>query len=125
MLKQLKLLILPALLVGGLLVPAMATPAAAFNPFGACDTNSDTEVCAARDSTDLGGIIENIVSVLLWIIGAVAVISIIIGGIMFATASGDSSRIQIAKNTVLYAAVGLGVAIVGQAIVLFVVNWII
>lgn len=44
---------------------------------------------------------------------------------MFVTANGDSNRIQIAKNTVLYAAIGLAVAIVGQAIVLFVVNWIV
>lgn len=125
MLKKIKLLLLPAFAAGLLASAATTAPAAAFNPFGTCDANSDSQVCAARDTTDLGVIVQNIVSAMLWLIGAVAVISIIIGGFMFVTANGDSNRIQIAKNTVLYAAIGLAVAIVGQAIVLFVVNWIV
>ena len=41
----------------------------------------------------------------------------VIGGILFATANGDSSKISRARNTVLYAAVGLVVAIFASAII--------
>lgn len=66
--------------------------------------------------------IKNVVDILLFIIGAVSVIMIIIGGIRYVTSNGDASQTKAAQNTILYAVVGLVVAIMAYAIVEFVVN---
>lgn len=67
-------------------------------------------------------IISSIINILLFIIGAVAVIMIIIGGIRYTTSNGDQAQVTSAKNTILYAIVGLVVAIMAFAIVNFVVS---
>ena len=66
--------------------------------------------------------IKEVVNVLLFIIGAVAVIMIVIGGLRYTISNGDSGQITSAKNTILYAVVGLVVAMLAYAIVNFVVD---
>ena len=65
--------------------------------------------------------IAQIINVLLFVIGAIAVIMIILGGIRYVLSNGDSSQITSAKNTVLYSVIGLVVALLAYAIVNFVV----
>lgn len=67
-------------------------------------------------------IVQTIVNVLLFIIGVVSVIMIVIGGIRYTTSNGDSNKVAAAKNTILYAVVGLVVAILAYAIVDFVID---
>jgi hypothetical protein len=67
-------------------------------------------------------LLESIINILLFIIGAIAVIMIIIGGIKYTTSNGDQAQVTSAKNTILYAVVGLIVAIMAYAIVNFVVS---
>lgn len=66
--------------------------------------------------------IQQIINVLLFVIGAIAVIMIIIGGFKYVISNGDSSQITSAKNTILYAVIGIVVALLAYAIVNFVVN---
>jgi ABC-type Fe3+ transport system permease subunit len=66
--------------------------------------------------------IKTIVNVLLFVLGAIAVVMIIIGGIRYTTSNGESAQITSAKNTILYAVVGLVVAILAYAIVNFVIG---
>lgn len=68
------------------------------------------------------GLVENIVNILSWIVGVASVIMIIIGGMRYITSSGDASGIQSAKNTIIYAIIGLVVAIFAQGIVQFVLS---
>lgn len=63
---------------------------------------------------------SNIVSTLLFFVGALAVIFVIVGGIQYITSSGDPKRIEQAKNTLTYAVAGLVIAILSFAIVSFV-----
>ena len=65
---------------------------------------------------------KDIVNIMLFIIGAIAVIMIIYGGIRYVTSGGDSSSVKAAKDTILYAVIGLIVAILAYAIVNFVVT---
>lgn len=69
-----------------------------------------------------GGIFETVSKVLLFVIGAVSVIMLIIGGIRYTISQGDSSAVTSAKNTILYSIIGLVVAILAYAAVDFVVN---
>ena len=95
-----------------------------------CSANSSSAICngsansTAGDPDALTGTIGNIVNVLLWIVGIVSVIVIIIGGIMYATSAGDSGRTKKAKDAILYAVIGLAVAVFAYAIVNFVVDQI-
>ena len=66
--------------------------------------------------------ITNIVNVMLFILGAIAVIMIIIGGIRYTTSNGDPANVKAAKDIILYAVIGLVVAILSYAIVTFVVG---
>lgn len=68
------------------------------------------------------GAFKSITNVLLFLIGAISVIMIIVGGIRYVVSGGDSSAVQSAKNTILYAVVGLVVAILAFAVVNFVVG---
>ena len=71
---------------------------------------------------NIGTAITNIINIMLYALGAIAVIMIVIGGIRYTTSNGDSNGIQSAKNTILYAVAGLVVAILAYAIVNFVVS---
>lgn len=66
--------------------------------------------------------ITNIINVMLYLIGVVAVIMIIVGAFRYITSHGDSSQISAAKNTIMYAVIGLVVAIAAFAIVNFVLS---
>lgn len=87
--------------------------------------------CIGQGTKDIGGDqnqpkledgIKSIVNLMLFILGAIAVIMIIIGGIRYATSNGDPGSIKGAKDTILYAVIGLIVAILAYAIVNFVVD---
>lgn len=116
---------LTALVVGIALVSAAAPVANAIDLFPACTTggNGDTSVCKATGSDKVDSLAQNITKLLLWAIGVVAVIMLVIGGFKYVTSNGDSNQIHSAKNTVLYAVIGLAVAILGQVIVTYVITW--
>ena len=67
-------------------------------------------------------IFKTVANVLLFIIGAISVIMLIIGGIRYTISQGDSSAVQSAKNTILYAVIGLIVAILAYALINFVIT---
>lgn len=86
--------------------------------------NAGSALCSGRDRVLFGqnGIFNNIVNTLIFVIGAAAVIMIIIGGFRYVVSNGDSGSITTAKNTILYAVVGLVVAIMSYAIVNFIIG---
>lgn len=67
-------------------------------------------------------IFQTITNVLLFLIGAISVIMLIIGGIRYTISGGDSSQVTAAKNTILYSIVGIVVALLAFAIVNFVLG---
>lgn len=69
-----------------------------------------------------GGIFRTITNVLLFLIGAISVIMLIVGGVRYVVSGGDSTAVQNAKNTILYAIVGIVVAILAYAVVNFVIT---
>ncbi|MBA3758548.1 hypothetical protein H0X10_02860 [Candidatus Saccharibacteria bacterium] len=66
--------------------------------------------------------IRLVVNTLSLIVGVVAVIMIIIGGLKYITSSGDSNNVSSAKNTILYAVIGLVIVALAQVIVRFVLD---
>ena len=68
------------------------------------------------------GIFKQITNVVLYIVGVIAVIMLIIGGIKYVISGGDAKKVTDAKNTVLYAIIGLIIAFLAYAIVNFVIT---
>ena len=121
--KKLRLFIISAFAIIGIgVAPALLTaPAYAASPAESIKEGTDS-IGGNESQPTLEQGIKDVVNVLLFILGAIAVIMIIIGGIRYTTSNGDSSSIQGAKNTILYAVVGLVVAILAYAIVNFVID---
>ena len=70
----------------------------------------------------VGGIFETVTNILLFLIGAIAVIMLVIGGIRYVVSGGDQAAVTAAKNTILYAIVGIIVAFLAYAAVQFVIQ---
>ncbi len=69
-----------------------------------------------------GGIFSEITNVLLFAIGAIAVIMIVVGGLRYVISGGDAKQVDAAKNTILYAIIGIIVALLAYAAVGFVTS---
>ena len=67
------------------------------------------------------GVFKQITNTILYIVGIIAVIMLIIGGIKYVVSGGDAKKVTDAKNTVLYAIIGLVIAFLAFAIVNFVI----
>ena len=65
---------------------------------------------------------KTVTDVLLFLIGAVSVIVLIIGGFRYVLSNGDSAAVASAKNTILYGVIGIVVALLAYAIVNFVIS---
>ncbi|MGD8373768.1 MAG: pilin [Candidatus Woesebacteria bacterium] len=103
----------------------LATPASAQVSEQAICEGSGGTYSGGRCVTDgrtVTGTIQQITNILVFMVGAVSVIMIIIGGIRYAVSNGDQSAVTGAKNTILYAVIGLVVAFMAYAIVNFVLN---
>lgn len=98
-------------------------PAATFalNPLDSICTgaNASSEVCQSKNDS-ANKLIGNIVNTLLFIVGILSVVMVIWGGIRYTTSAGNASSVTAAKNTIVYAIVGLVVAFLAYAVV----NWV-
>ena len=68
------------------------------------------------------GVFKQVTNTILYIVGIIAVIMLIIGGIRYVISGGDAKKVTDAKNTVLYAIIGLVIAFLAFAIVNFVIT---
>lgn len=113
-----------------LAVPAMAS--AATDPIqnclssGASLTISSGGACSgANNSTGANkvqSLVTTIVNIFSAIVGVVSVIMIIFGGFKYISSGGDSSKVTEAKNTIIYAVIGLVIVALAQFIVQFVLS---
>jgi uncharacterized membrane protein len=87
----------------------------------ACNGSSDTTLCKGT-STGLFGVIKTVINVMLVIGGIIAVIMIILGAIRYITSNGDQADVKAAKDTILYAVIGLIVASVAFAVVNYIIG---
>lgn len=69
-----------------------------------------------------GGLFNKVTNALIFVIGAVSVLMLIIGGLRYVLSAGNSSSVEGAKNTILFAIIGIVVAAMAFAIVTFVIN---
>ncbi len=131
MIKTIKRVILSSALFSLLVLPVAALGTASAQSLN-CTGSIATCLDAGAESTDEGTgdsaadrvdtIIKRVVDIFSVVVGVVAVIMIIIGGLKYITSGGDSGNITSAKNTILYAIVGLVVVVLAQVVVRFVLQ---
>lgn len=131
--KLASLFIVPILLSLGCLSTLVAfhsDPAAAVSSVKDLCTMTDVpdEVkaasgCSSVSSTlpELDTVIQSIVNGVIAVAGTVAVIFIVVGGFNYMTSASDPSKIQKAKNTIMYACIGLAICALSFIIVNFVI----
>lgn len=111
------------LFVGLVAAPLTASPAFADAKSDICNGVGGTGggTCAGSGPS-IGSIVGSVINILSMVIGVISVIMVIIGGFMYVTSNGDSGKIANAKNTIIYALVGIVVVAFAQAIVFFVLH---
>lgn len=124
--NKVKLTVFSLVFMGLTAAASLIAPSAyaVLDPIGdACGTTGGTSAICKGGSPDGGKTeVQNIVNLLLYVLGVIAVIVIVIAGIRYATSGGDANAVKGAKDTILYAVVGLIVAILAYAIVNFVLG---
>ena len=130
MIKKIKNLLmtlsLASLFAMPVLVPATVAAEDTLSPKINCGAN--LQINPDQDCpTDEGGatdtvnrIVKLVINIFSLIVGVISVIMIIIGGLKYITSGGDSANVTGAKNTILYAVIGLVVVALAQIIVRFV-----
>lgn len=68
------------------------------------------------------GVFSRLTSTVLLIVGLISVIMLVYGGLRYILSGGDSKKVTDAKNTILYAIIGLIISLLAYAIVKFVLN---
>ncbi len=68
------------------------------------------------------GVFTKFTGIALYVIGAISVIMLLWGGLRYIMSGGDSKKVTDAKNTVLYAIIGLIIAVLSYAIIHFVLT---
>lgn len=128
--KKLKNILVVAASVFALMVPTLVPAAVA-----AQGVNIQNNLCGGTNFTTSGGscnygaannkinsILKLVVNLFSLIVGIVSVIMIIVGGLKYITSGGEASNISGAKNTIIYAIVGLVIVALAQFIVHFVLG---
>ena len=118
--KKLLKIILPVLLIVGAVAFVAAPEVSALT----LREGAEAARCDGCPSDLFGdtGAFKQVTNTILYIVGIVAVIMLIIGGIKYVVSGGDSKKVTDAKNTVLYAIIGLVIAFLAFAIVNFVIS---
>ena len=107
-------------IASSLISPAIASAAQISGVKNGIEASRSAEMPA--DLFGSSGIFTQVTNILLFLIGVLSVIMLIFGGLRYVISGGNSKSVESAKNTILYAIVGLVVAILAYAIVNFVVG---
>lgn len=144
------ILMVPMLAIGAVSIAPTTVSAATTTPcvpakVGYSLANADTTMCVINACVDQpnvtalglcsanggkvitpifgnGGIFQTVTNIALFIIGALSVIMLIFGGIKYTVSAGDAKQVEAAKNTIMYAIIGVVVALLAGAIVNFVLT---
>ncbi|QQS26968.1 hypothetical protein IPM44_00040 [bacterium] len=74
----------------------------------------------AQSSTNVQGMVGSGIQLFLWAIGVAGVVMVVVAGLLYIFSAGDPGKTKAAKDAILYALIGIGVAVLGSAIIGFV-----
>lgn len=119
-------LVLAALLMTLTLSFGYATLAHATAKDNVCDgvalTGGSSDCGAGSGESQVGSIIKTLIQILGIIAGIAAVIMIIVAGLKYITSGGEASNLSSAKNSLVYALIGMVIVALSQVIVHYVLG---
>ncbi len=136
--KRIKLFLAATITMGGLVGAMLVIPQHAWAYSGALPSVPNSFALVSKDAACQGltqidsnqdcsqggsgfkDLLAQVVKILSFIAGAIAVIMVIVSGLRFVTSGGDAAKVSSAKNALAYAIVGLAVAGLAQVLVHFV-----
>ncbi len=83
------------------------------------DPNAAPTVSATERVT---GIAQQVIRIFSYVVGIISVIMVIVGGFQYVTSGGDSGKVTTAKNTIMYALIGIVIVALSQIMVNFVLE---
>lgn len=87
------------------------------------DTNAtDCSASAGQAQTKINDLLTQVINIFSVIVGVIAIFMIIFGGLKYITSGGESGNVSGAKNTIIYALIGLVIVALAQFIVHFVLG---
>lgn len=98
-----------------------------FNGGTCTGSNASNPVCKASKTDNdakAKSMAKMIINTMLMIVGILSVIMVVFGGIRYTISSGDASKVKAAKDTIMYAIIGVVVSILSYAIINFVLTQI-
>lgn len=123
------ILAIATILPASLLISGNALAVDIFSMSGVCSNGaSASAVCKGDNSGDSAGqspillILDDAIRILSAVIGVASVFVIIVQGIRIVLSNGDSKTFENARNTIIYACIGIVIAILGQVIVVFILQ---
>lgn len=109
------------LLASPVLAADVLNPACSENPNATlCKSNQTQQDAACNSIFGECGVLTKAAKIVSIVVGVASVILIIVGSIQYIISSGDSTNIQNAKNTILYAIIGLVITLLARGIIAFV-----
>jgi len=108
-----------------LMIVALSVSSFALSPLTGAQSSIQSGVDSAKGNGQpvqlfgVDGIFTTATNMLLFVIGALSVVMVIVGGIRYVVSGGNSAQVTAAKNTILYAIVGLVVAFLAYAAINF------
>lgn len=123
-----KLLIVSLLMTAGIIFGSRPLQAQLLDPI--CQSNPTATICMENTPQSTGGnriygpggILTKIAHLLSVVVGIVSIFVLIIGAIRFIGATGDINKINSARDSILFAVVGLVLAALAQSVVIFILN---
>ena len=130
---MLQLIRTPLLLIGillslGSMSVAIPSTASAVNIFHDCAsaagqaTDYCKDVAAQSGGNPVVKIIKTVINIVSYIGGAAAIIALVVSSLRLILSNGDASAVTNARNGILYSLIGVGVIVLAQAIVVFVLD---
>ena len=78
--------------------------------------------CSTKSADSIDSLLSTVINILSIVVGIISVIMIIVGGLKYVTSGGEASKTASARNTIIYAVIGIAVAVLAQLLVHFVLN---
>lgn len=127
MIQRLRIVLASLFGVSMLVFAAAPALAADFDLIPACKDNSSASICPENKPSQNpiygpNGIITKIANIIAIVVGIAAVIVIIVAGIQYMVSTGDPTKVNNAKNAIIYAIVGLVIAVVARTLVVFMIG---
>lgn len=76
-------------------------------------------IAPIANQSNIQGVVSSGITFFLWVVGVAATIMVIISGMFYITSAGDPGRTKAAKDTLMYAVIGLGIALIGGGIITY------